>query len=119
MINLDSRQGYQLKTHSSLQDKQSVIQKGGAPESYVVASPLVHPAGVTEPDEQPRLLGCAATTSRGQRRGIRGGGAASKAIRPHASTDPAGDAEDLCHWIRESERKGAGEEAYIHVPIGN
>ena len=22
-------------------------------------------------------------------------------------------------WIREDERKGAGEEAYIHVPIGN
>ena len=26
MINLDSRRGYQLKTHSSLQDKQSMIQ---------------------------------------------------------------------------------------------
>ena len=27
MINLDSRQGYQLKTHSSLQDKQNILEQ--------------------------------------------------------------------------------------------
>jgi hypothetical protein len=82
-------------------------------DTYVVTSPLVHPAGVPEPDEQPRLLGSSAaiasrssSRSRSRRGGGGGGGGwgtAGRSCGRHASRVRAGEEADA--W---AEGQGGG-----------